>query len=122
MFVWRHIAGQLADLCGCPVLAFDRPGFGLVRSHAILKPPSEGPQAIILTPVWGPQTSRPGVVLGDANPYALDSSAALTVELCRALGFTRVLLAGHADGAMLAVITAARFQPGTRCAPQPSSL
>ncbi len=27
-FSWRHIQQPLADACGLPVLAFDRPGFG----------------------------------------------------------------------------------------------
>lgn len=27
-FAWRHVMQPLADACGLPVLAFDRPGFG----------------------------------------------------------------------------------------------
>lgn len=56
------------------------------------------------------QTSRPALVPGDASPYTLENSADLTLQICKALGFRRILLAGHADGAILAVITAAKLQ------------
>lgn len=31
VFSWRHVMKSLVKECCCPVLAFDRPGFGLVR-------------------------------------------------------------------------------------------
>ena len=56
------------------------------------------------------------MVPGDATPYSLESSADLALQLCRALGFARILLAGHADGAILAVVTAAKLQHDARAA------
>ncbi|KAL4458374.1 hypothetical protein ABPG75_013239 [Micractinium tetrahymenae] len=83
-FAWRHIMQPLADSCGLPVLAFDRPGFGL--------------------------TDRPAVASGAAlndNPYSLKFQALLTLQLASSSGFRRVVLAGHGDGAMLALMSAA---------------
>ena len=33
VFIWRHVAALLAERCGCSVLCFDRPGFGLASLH-----------------------------------------------------------------------------------------
>ena len=67
----------LADECQCPVVAFDRPGFGL--------------------------TSRPSVTQG-TNPYTLEYAAEVALQLCPALGFTRIIFAGHADGAVVVLV------------------
>ncbi len=74
----------LANECRCPVVAFDRPGFGL--------------------------TSRASVT-ASFNPYTLEHAAQLAKQLCPALGFTSVILAGHADGAVVAVLAAANLSP-----------
>lgn len=48
----------------------------------------------------------------DVNPYALGWQADLTLQLAWALGLRRVVLVGHADGALLALITAAKAAQG----------
>ena len=62
------------------------------------------------------QTSRPAVTrqYDGSNPYTLESTADLAVQLCHALQFRRVFLAGHADGAIAAVIAAAKLQQAER--------
>jgi pimeloyl-ACP methyl ester carboxylesterase len=72
----------LADACQCPVVAFDRPGFGL--------------------------TSRPSVTQG-TNPYTLEHAAEAAVQLCLALGFTKMIFAGHADGAVVGLVAVANL-------------
>eukprot|EP00798_Chlamydomonas_sp_ICE-L_P000009 gene9-12818_t len=77
VFSWRHIMEPLANECGCRVIAFDRPGFGL--------------------------TSRPTVTNGDniSNPYSVASQAQLLLKLAAALGLEKVVLVSHADGCLL---------------------
>ncbi|KAK9908457.1 hypothetical protein WJX75_008214 [Coccomyxa subellipsoidea] len=82
VFSWRHIMQPLADACQCPVVAFDRPGFGL--------------------------TSRPSVTQG-TNPYTLEHAAEAAVQLCLALGFTKMIFAGHADGAVVGLVAVANL-------------
>jgi pimeloyl-ACP methyl ester carboxylesterase len=48
VFSWRHIMKSLASQCCCPVLAFDRPGFGLVRHATASQPPFLLPLAVPL--------------------------------------------------------------------------
>ncbi|KAK9869036.1 hypothetical protein WJX84_005053 [Apatococcus fuscideae] len=82
VFAWRHIMQPLAQKCGCRVIAFDRPGFGL--------------------------TSRPvvgrGAAAKEASPYTLLNQAHLALQLPQSLGLRRVLYAGHGDGSLLAVV------------------
>ncbi|KAK9836382.1 hypothetical protein WJX74_000036 [Apatococcus lobatus] len=82
VFAWRHIMQPLAQKCSCRVIAFDRPGFGL--------------------------TSRPllgrGMQAKETNPYTLQNQANLALQLPAALGLTKVLYAGHGDGALLAIM------------------
>lgn len=53
-------------------------------------------------------TSRPlvgrGVQAREANPYTLQNQANLALQLPAALGLTKVLYAGHGDGALLAIM------------------
>lgn len=74
----------LADQCHCPVVAFDRPGFGL--------------------------TSRPTVSQG-FNPYTMEHAAQVALQLCSALGYKDIILAGHSDGAVVALVAAATLNP-----------
>mmetsp|Transcript_18536 Transcript_18536/g.25689 ORF Transcript_18536/g.25689 Transcript_18536/m.25689 type:complete len:603 (-) Transcript_18536:15-1823(-) len=80
---WRLVAAPLAAKCGVPVLSLDRPGFGLSA-----RPLRHDFQA-------------------EDNPYAMQSQVQMVLSMCRQLGFARVVLAGHADGALLALLTAA---------------
>eukprot|EP00898_Chlorokybus_atmophyticus_P002877 jgi/Chlat1/3590/Chrsp234S03572 len=83
VFAFRHIMGSLAQHLRCKVVAFDRPGFGLTfRPHRSDFTNSE-------------------------SPYSFHAQVHLTLELCAALGLHRVVLVGHADGALLALMTAA---------------
>ena len=52
-------------------------------------------------------TSRPEQKRGDGSRYSLAAQADLTLQLCAACGVRRVVLAGHADGALLALMAAA---------------
>ena len=81
-FAFRRVAQPLADATGRPVLALDRPGFGLTA-----RPP--------------PAADARG------SPYAPLAQAALTLEVVSALGFGECVLAGHADGALVALAAAA---------------
>ncbi|XP_042063354.1 uncharacterized protein LOC121807203 [Salvia splendens] len=80
VFSWRKIISTLAGRAGCPVVAFDRPGWGL--------------------------TSRP--VKNDweenqsSNPYKLDSQVDLLLSFCAGM-FSSVVLVGHDDGGLLAL-------------------
>ena len=95
-FSWRHVMQPLADASGLPVLAFDRPGFGLTARPPL--PPGTPPEA---------------------NPYALKAQAVLVLRLCAVLGLRRVALVGHADGALLALMAAAAALRG-QGSPPPS--
>lgn len=82
VFSWRHLMLQLVRRCNCIVVAFDRPGFGL--------------------------TERPyRHSFPDANnPYALHSQVKMIFSLCKQLSLERIVLIGHADGALLSMLTA----------------
>lgn len=86
VFSWRHIMGPLARQTGQPVVAFDRPGWGL--------------------------TSRPGRAEWEekkmSNPYELNTQVNLLFSFCREMGFSSVVLVGHDDGGLLALMAAER--------------
>eukprot|EP01018_Ginkgo_biloba_P016281 Gb_19642 [translate_table: standard] len=88
VFSWRHVMSPLARQTGCAVAAFDRPGWGL--------------------------TSRP--LRGEweekrlPNPYELQSQVNLLFSFCREMGFSSVVLVGHDDGGLLALMAAERAQ------------
>ncbi|CAL8469298.1 g8839 [Coccomyxa elongata] len=84
VFSWRNIMQPLVNQCHCPVVAFDRPGFGL--------------------------TSRPPVIEGQ-NVYTVQYAAEIAVQLCYALGFTKAILVGHADAAVVALVASAELIP-----------
>lgn len=81
VFSWRHVVGVLAQEVGCPVVAFDRPGWGL--------------------------TSRPRRKDWEKkqlpNPYMLESQVDLLLSFCSCLGLSSVVLVGHDDGGLLAL-------------------
>eukprot|EP00249_Psilotum_nudum_P017785 c26490_g1_i2 orf=663-2615(-) len=85
VFSWRHVMQPLAVQVGCMVAAFDRPGWGL--------------------------TSRPSSAdwksRGASNPYELQSQVDLLFAFCRELHLTSVVLVGHDDGGLLALMAAA---------------
>jgi pimeloyl-ACP methyl ester carboxylesterase len=86
VFSWRHVMSTVAREVGCRVVAFDRPGWGL--------------------------TSRPRrsewEQKGLPNPYDLHTQVDLLFAFCQELGLTSVVLVGHADGGLLALMAAAR--------------
>lgn len=86
VFSWRHIMNPLARQTGCSVAAFDRPGWGL--------------------------TSRPSRTEWEEkempNPYELQSQVNLLFSFCREMGFSSVVLVGHDDGGLLALMAAER--------------
>lgn len=88
VFSWRHIMSPLARQTGCSVVAFDRPGWGL--------------------------TSRPCRTEWEEkkmpNPYELQSQVNLLFSFCRELGLSSVVLVGHDDGGLLALMAAERAQ------------
>jgi hypothetical protein len=86
VFSWRHVMGSIAMEVGCRVVAFDRPGWGL--------------------------TSRPRrsewEKKGLPNPYDLHAQVDLLFAFCQELGLRSVVLVGHSDGGLLALMAAAR--------------
>lgn len=78
-FSWESVAPQLSGQL--PVVAFDRPGFGL--------------------------TERPLQWEGP-NPYSPEMQADLTVELMDRLGVEKAVLIGHSAGGTVAALIAAR--------------
>ncbi|KAK9266301.1 hypothetical protein L1049_001823 [Liquidambar formosana] len=88
VFSWRHVMGELARQVGCTVAAFDRPGWGL--------------------------TSRPRRKDWEEknlpNPYKLETQVDLLLSFCSEMGFSSVVLVGHDDGAMLALMAAQKVQ------------
>ena len=52
-------------------------------------------------------TSRPAQRNGGANRYSLAAQADLVLQLCAACGVKQVVLAGHSDGALVALMAAA---------------
>ncbi|XP_002962202.2 uncharacterized protein LOC9662521 [Selaginella moellendorffii] len=88
VFSWRHVMAPLARQTGHSVAAFDRPGWGL--------------------------TSRPGKNGGRdkdglPNPYELQSQVDLLLSFCQKLKFSSVVLVGHDDGGLLALMAAAKI-------------
>lgn len=47
VFAWRHVMQPLAQQCGCRVVAFDRPAFGLTSRP---RPPSRGLASLSVPP------------------------------------------------------------------------
>ncbi|GMI73127.1 hypothetical protein like AT1G15490 [Hibiscus trionum] len=88
VFSWRHVMGVLACHVSCPVVAFDRPGWGL--------------------------TSRPSRKDWEGkelpNPYKLETQVDLLLSFCSEMGFSSVVLIGHDDGGLLALKAAQRVQ------------
>lgn len=52
-------------------------------------------------------TSRPAQRNGGASRYSLAAQADLVLQLCAACGVKQVVLAGHSDGALVALMAAA---------------
>ncbi len=86
VFSWRHVMGSIAREVGCRVVAFDRPGWGLTSRPQRLE--------------WETK--------GFLNPYDLHTQVDLLFEFCQELGLRSVVLVGHADGGLLALMAAAR--------------
>ncbi|GLJ04958.1 hypothetical protein SUGI_0007790, partial [Cryptomeria japonica] len=87
-FSWRNVMTPLARRTGCPVVAFDRPGWGL--------------------------TSRPQRAeweeKGLPNPYELRSQVDSLFSFCKKLGLFSVVLVGHDDGGLLSLMAAEKAQ------------
>lgn len=79
-FSWESVAPQLSKML--PVVAFDRPGFGL--TERLLE--------------WE-----------GSNPYSPETQADLTVELMDQLGVDKAVLIGHSAGGTVAALIAARY-------------
>lgn len=79
---------SLARQSNCTVAAFDRPGWGLTSR--------------LRREDWE-KTELP-------NPYKLESQVDLLLSFCSELGFSSVVLIGHDDGGLLALMTAQRVQ------------
>ncbi|PPS10679.1 hypothetical protein GOBAR_AA09967 [Gossypium barbadense] len=88
VFSWRHVMGVLACHVGCPVAAFDRPGWGLTSRPS--RKDWEGKQL--------------------PNPYKLETQVDLLLSFCSEVGFSSVVLVGHDDGGILALKAAQKVQ------------
>ncbi|WCJ40635.1 alpha/beta-Hydrolases superfamily protein [Euphorbia peplus] len=88
VFSWRHVMGPLARQVGCRVAAFDRPGWGLTSR--------------LRRKDWEDQELP--------NPYKLETQVDLLLAFCLEMGFSSVVLVGHDDGGLLALMAAQRLQ------------
>jgi len=79
-FSWRDVAAPLAERL--PVVAFDRPAFGL--------------------------TERP-LEWSGPDPYAPETQADLTIAVMDELGIERAVLVGHSAGGTVAALVAAEY-------------
>ncbi|KEH28729.1 putative haloalkane dehalogenase [Medicago truncatula] len=93
VFSWRHVMGSLAREINCTVAAFDRPGWGL----------SSRPR-----PEDWEEKELP-------NPYKLESQIDLLLSFCSEIGFSSVVLIGHDDGGLLALMAAQRIKTSMNC-------
>ena len=60
-----------------------------------------------LSGIFAGLTSRPPQQRGGPSRYSLAAQADVVLQLCKACGVQHVLLAGHSDGALLALMAAA---------------
>ncbi|KAJ1433870.1 Alpha/Beta hydrolase fold [Sesbania bispinosa] len=88
VFSWRHVMGSLARQSNCTVAAFDRPGWGLTSR--------------LRREDWEKKELP--------NPYKLESQVDLLLSFCSEIGFSSVVLIGHDDGGLLALMAAHRVQ------------
>lgn len=88
VFSWRHVMGTLARQVGCTVAAFDRPGWGLTSR--------------LRREDWEDKDMP--------NPYKLESQVDLLLSFCSEMGFSSVVLVGHDDGGLLALMAAQKVQ------------
>ncbi|KAK7325209.1 hypothetical protein VNO77_29367 [Canavalia gladiata] len=88
VFSWRHVMGSLARQSNCTVAAFDRPGWGLTSR--------------LRREDWEKKELP--------NPYKLESQVDLLLSFCSEIGFSSVVLIGHDDGGLLALMAAQRVQ------------
>lgn len=84
---WRYVMNPLERQTGCTVAAFDRPGWGLTSC------PSKSE--------WE--------VKGLANSCELEYQVGLLSSFCQKLAFSSVVLIGHDDGGLLALMAAERL-------------
>ncbi|XP_058751876.1 uncharacterized protein LOC131654099 isoform X1 [Vicia villosa] len=88
VFSWRYVMNSLARQSNCSVAAFDRPGWGLTSR--------------LRREDWE-KTELP-------NPYKLENQVDLLLSFCSEIGFSSVVLVGHDDGGLLALMAAQRVQ------------
>lgn len=88
VFSWRHVMGTLAREVGCTVAAFDRPGWGLTSR--------------LRREDWEDKEMP--------NPYKLEFQVDLLLSFCSEMGFSSVVLVGHDDGGLLALMAAQKVQ------------
>ncbi|KAG4947897.1 hypothetical protein JHK82_041068 [Glycine max] len=88
VFSWRHVMTPLARQSNCTVAAFDRPGWGLTSR--------------LSREDWEKKELP--------NPYKLESQVDLLLSFCSEIGLSSVVLIGHDDGGLLALMAAQRVQ------------
>ena len=95
-FQWRHVGQRLADATGMPVLAMDRPPFGLSqRPKARTDGAGEDVGSTELAKVLG---------MGRRNPYCEMWAAEAGMQIAGDVeGFDSVLVFGHSAGAPVAM-------------------
>lgn len=78
--MWRDFPSKLAEISGCRVIAYSRPGYG--QSDAYTQP---------------------------RTPQYMHDEAVLLPKLMQALQLQKAVLLGHSDGASIALLAAAMF-------------
>lgn len=88
VFSWRYVMSALARQVGLPVVAFDRPGWGLTT-----RPRRKD---------WEDEQLP--------NPYKLESQVDLLIAFCLEMGFSSVIFVGHDDGGLLVLKAAEKIR------------
>eukprot|EP00899_Mesostigma_viride_P003226 jgi/Mesvir1/12904/Mv05929-RA.1 len=95
-YSWEAVMPSLAQQLRVPVVAFDRPAFGLSGRPNVVKGRRAARQA--------------GVALPRYSPYSTEFSAEVVQRLLKELGKQRAVVVGHSAGAQPALSAAIKFR------------
>ena len=87
--------------CHSPVPSFEFPGMALYARLSTALMWKGVASGLTSRPVWNKSASEP-------NPYSNAAQAQIIQQMCSELHLQRVILAGHSDGALIALMAAAQ--------------
>ena len=116
-FQWRHVGQRLADATGMPVIAIDRPPFGLTQRPRR----GTGEDEDDVSASGGGNGLAAVLSRGRTNPYCEMWAAEAGMRVAgEAEGFTSVVVCGHSAGAPVAMKAALLAADRGRRAPAPA--